>query len=207
MEIIQQFIPLLGVVIGALITGVGTLVRARGERRRQIALALCDLLEFRHHVVAVELVLSEIQKRVNLPPEFFPALRNLIDATFPVEPELHKRYEEAVSILAGVDPLFAFYLRSKTTMPRGLAALRTLNSQDGVSQESFELLEQQLTSIVIPAINEAAIALAKHHSLWSWWRVRRVIDASGILPAEVEPILEKLQALSLSEANIEQPER
>ncbi|MDR4487503.1 MAG: hypothetical protein R3B83_08265, partial [Nitrospirales bacterium] len=77
-----------------------------------------------------------------------------------------------------------------------LSTLRAFASQGGVSPAGIEALEQQLTSLVIPALNETACALAKQHSLWSWWRVRRVIASSSTLPAEVEPLFAQIQALS-----------
>ena len=194
---------LLGVIVGAVIAGGGALYRARTERRRQIGRALTDLLEVRHHLLGIELMISELGKRFELPSEIFPLMRNALETIIPIEAKLHERYEEAVSLLAGVDPFFAFQLRSKTILPRALSAMRAFSTQGGGSLTSMELLEQQLTSLIIPTLNQTAVALARRHSVMAWWRVRRLVSTSATLPPEVEPLLQRAQALAAGESTNE----
>ena len=51
MDAIQIISPLIGVVLGGFLTGIGAYLRARAERKRMVGQALSDLLEVRHHVV------------------------------------------------------------------------------------------------------------------------------------------------------------
>lgn len=201
MELVQAAGQLIGVLVGALLTGAAAILRARADRRRLIAGALSDLLEVRHQIVGVELMLAEVRKRIQVPAEAFPVIRGLIDSIWPIEPELHKRYETAVSLLAGVNPVLAFYLRSKTALPRVLGSLRALATQSGVNPAEAEALEQTLSSLVIPRLNEAALTLGRHHSVLTWWRVQRLIKNSSTLPLEVTAWFEKAQTIA-SPANV-----
>jgi len=196
MELLQAAGQLIGVLVGALLTGATAILRARAERRRLIAGALSDLLEVRHQIVGVELMLAEARKRFQVPAEAFPVIRGLIDSIWPIEPELHQRYETAVSLLAGVNPVLAFYLRSKTTLPRVLSSLRALATQGGANPAETEALEQTLSSLTIPGLNDAALTLGRNHSVLTWWRVRRLIKKSSTLPSEVTTWLEKAQTIA-----------
>lgn len=197
MELLQAAGQLLGVIVGALLTGATVMLRARAERKRLLAVALSDLLEVRHHVTGIELLLAEAIKRFEVPAEVSLAIRNGISSVFPIEQELHKRYETAVNLLAGVDPILAFYLRSKTSAPQIFTSVRSLAEQNGIAAADTETFERTLSSMVIPGLNEAALTLGRRHSLLTWWRVRRLIKTSNTLPPEIAALIEEIQAMAL----------
>lgn len=199
MELLQAGGQLIGVLVGALLTGATAVLRARAEQRRLIAGALSDLLEVRHQIAGVELILAEARKQLQVPAEALPIIRGLFNFIWPIEPELHKRYETAVSLLGSVNPVLAFYLRSKTAVPHMLGSFRALATQGGINPAEIEALEQTLSSMVIPVLNEAALTLGRHHSVLTWWRVRRLIKNSSTLPPEVTAWLEKAQTIALPE--------
>ena len=66
-EILQSTLGLIGVIIGAVLSGIGFYLKARIERKHTIALALADLLEVRHHITGINVVLGEINKRWTSP--------------------------------------------------------------------------------------------------------------------------------------------
>lgn len=192
MELFKSALPLLGVLIGAILSGIGSFWRARVERKRTIALALADLLEVRHHVCGINVILKETNKRFNVPAEASLVLQTLIEQLSPINADVHKRYDNAVSLLAGIDPLLAFTLRSKNTLPNLLGSLKALGESAGVSMNEIVQVENTLRHSLAPHLNEAVIELAGQHSLITKRRVTRLIAKSEELPAEVKAIFNQL---------------
>jgi hypothetical protein len=153
-----------------------------------IARALSDLLEVRHHVVGIDVVMREIRTRVKVPEEAMPVLRSVIDTLMPVEEGVHKRYDEAVSLLAGIDPLLAFNMRSKNTAPSFLAAIRELSVTSGATPSQIESLETMLRSAVTPALDSAVLELARHHSFLTNRRIKKLVANAGQIPPELAAI-------------------
>ncbi len=189
MDSIQIISPLIGVVLGGFLTGIGAYMRARAERKRLIARALSDLLEIRHHIVGIDVVLREINRRVKVPEEAIPVLRTVIDTIMPIDEDVHKRYDEAVSLLAGLDPLLAFSMRSKNTVPRLLALMRELSATSGATPSQIEPLETMLRSAVTPALDSAVLELARHHSFMTNRRIKKLVAAAGQVPPELTAFL------------------
>lgn len=188
MDSIQIISPLIGVVLGGLLTGIGAHLRTRSERKRMIARALSDLLEVRHHVLGMDAVMREVRTRVKVPDEEMPALRAVIDGLMPINEDVHKRYDEAVSLLASIDPLLAFTMRSKNTAPSLLAAIRRLSMTSGATPLQIESLEALLRSAVTPALNSAVLELARHHSFLSSRRIKKLVANAGEVPPELSAI-------------------
>lgn len=185
MEIAEIAGPLAGVLLGAVIASATSVLKARAERKRIIAKALSDLLEVRHHVVGIELILSHARDQLKIPRHVFPAIREAIGSIFALDPDIHERYDEAVNLLAGVDPLLAFYLRQKTVVHDLFGELRKVALDNGAPLEAMEVFEQRLSSMAVPKLNDAACTLARSHSVLTWWRVRRLIQISDEIPAEI----------------------
>lgn len=192
MELFKSALPLLGVLIGAILSGIGSFWRVRVERKRTIALALADLLEVRHHVFGIDVVLKEANKRFNVPAEASLVLQNLVEQLSPINADVHKRYDDAVSLLAGIDPVLAFTLRSKNTLPNLLGTLKGLAESAGVSMNDIVRVENTLRHSLAPHLNEAVIELAGQHSFLTKRRVKRLIAKSEELPADVKAIFNQL---------------
>lgn len=195
MDSIQIISPLIGVLLGGALTGVGSYLRARAERKNMIARALSDLLEVRHHIVGIDVVLGEVNNRFTMPEEAIPVLRSLIDRLLPIDQDVHKRYDEAVSLLAGIDPLLAFNIRAKNTVPRLLALMRELSATSGATPVQIELLESTLRSALTPALDCAVLELARHHSFVMTRRVKELISDKGQVPAELEGFFNEVARL------------
>lgn len=196
MDAIQIISPLIGVVLGGFLTGTGAYMRARVERKRMVAQALSDLLEVRHHVVGIEVVMREVRARVKVPEEEIPDLRVVIDTLFQVDDAVHKRYDEAVSLLAGIDPLLAFEMRAKNTAPSLLAAIRGLSVTSGVTPLQIESFETMLRSVVTPALDSAVLELARHHSFVTNRRVKKLVANAGQVPRELAAIFNNVANLA-----------
>jgi len=179
-----------------MLTGIAAFLKARVERKRVLASALADLLEVRHRVVAADLVVKELRTRFGMSAAAAPLIRNMLDAVHPLDDALVGRYEKAVSLLAGVDPLQAFELRSKAAFPKVLSILRAQATGSGGDMALFEAFEVEIRSAATPSLNEAVTRLALSHSLRSWWKVRALVRKSATLPPDVTAFFERMQALA-----------
>ncbi|MDO9468747.1 MAG: hypothetical protein Q7J36_15720 [Thiobacillus sp.] len=196
MDSIQIISPLIGVVLGGFLTGIGAYLRARAERKRMVGQALSDLLEVRHHVVGIEVVMREIRDRVKVPEEEIPVLRAAIDALMPVDESVHKRYDEAISLLAGIDPLLAFKMRSKNTAPSLLAAIRKVSVTSGATPLQIESFETMLRSVVTPTLDSAVLELARRHSFQTSRQIKKLVANAGQVPPELAAIFNNVLNLA-----------
>lgn len=201
MDALSVIAPLVGVILGGALSGLGAFLKERREHKRTIAVALADLLEIRHRLIAIDIVLSQIRQRVEIPSDVIPTLRGFFESLLPPADGLDERYDHAVSLLAGFDPVLAFSLRTKNATPKLLASLRNLAMGSGADLKEFEELESILRSVVTPNINEAVIELAKHHSRHTKNRVLKLIARSDEVPSELTPVLDKLHVLKTKESN------
>lgn len=144
MEVLQIVAPLIGVLLGSVLSGIGFHFKARQERSRIIALALADLLEIRHRMVGVELILGRLFSLKLLNIEEGPLFRNIFESLLPDDPALSARYDNAVSLLAGIDPVLAFTLRSRDGIPKTLSTLRKLAAEQQFDLGDFKKLEGSL---------------------------------------------------------------
>lgn len=191
MEFMQTFGPLLGVVVGGLLTGAGAHYKVRAEKKRVVAAALSDLLEARHRIVAVEAVIEEIRRRAEIGPEQMAFIRNLIDAQLPTG-EFEERYDRAVTLLCTVDPVLGHSVRSKQALPSLLGSLRGQAATGGVDLVRFESFERSLLAAALPSINASLRSLAWAHSFTTWLKVRRLIGRPGAMPEAVRQFVDKI---------------
>lgn len=189
----EHISPLIGVVLGALISGVGVFLKSWIDKKRIIAVALADLLEVRHHIVSINTVINEVNRRVAIPPEAYPLILGLIEKMAPLDEKSHQRYDSAVSLLAEYDPVLAFRMRSKNTAPQLLETIRQVAATTEGITPNFKELEATLHSTFQPVLNEAVLELAKKHSLKTRFSVKRIIAKSEKIPEEAMQMLDHLQ--------------
>lgn len=199
MEALQVIAPLIGVVLGSAISGINTHLRTRAEKKRLIARALSDLLEIRHHVIGIETVLCEIRSRVQVSEEEALLFREHMNSVAPLDTEIHKRYDEAISLLAGADPLLAFTMRSKNKVPLFLDSLKSVSSSFGATPAQFSSFAGVIRSAITPALDEAVLELAAQHSFSTKRKVKALVASSGQVPTELTNLLDSVA--SSSQAN------
>ena len=206
MEALQTLGPLIGVVIGGLLTGVTAYLKARKDRKRVLAVALADLLEVRHRLVSVDLAIKALREQVPIQADLMPTLRNLFDSLLPGEAELDERYNKAVTMLSSIDPVLGFSLRSKNSLPRVLATLRNQAASSGGDLALFESLETSLRSAATPSLNAAVVELAYAHSFFTGRKVKKMIAKSSSLSPEVAQFFGTLKLVQLPSPPLASPE-
>jgi len=196
MEALQVIAPLIGVVLGSVISGIGAHFRARAERKRLIARALSDLLEIRHHVIGIETVLREVRSRVRVSEEEAHLFREHMNSVAPLDAEIHKRYDEAISLLAGADPVLAFTMRSKNKVPQFLDSMKSVSLSLGATLSQVSSVECVIRSVITPALDEAVLELAAQHSFSTKRKVKVLLASTGQVPPELTNLLNSVASSS-----------
>lgn len=202
MDVISILAPLIGVVIGSMLTGLGVFLKERHERKRIISIALAELLEIRHRLVVLDTLMDDIRKLLGLNDEACLIVRNFLETFIPDCEGGDERYNNAVSLIAGSNPVLAFSLRSKNSAPRFLAALRYFAIESGIDLKQYDMLESSLRSAIIPNVNDAAIELAKSLSWTTKRQVVKLIDDGCKMPHELMVVIEQLKNSTSSEAKL-----
>lgn len=197
-DLMQPVLPLIGVLVGASMTGIGQMYKARQERKRIVAMALNDLMEVRHRIVSLNLVFKHFQEQSDLPTESIPHLRNLMDHLLPLDEKLDSRFDEAVTLLAGIDPVLAYELRSKNQLPRFINKIRLIAANAGEDLAGFEQLERGLIEVVTPVLDEAVLHMAGYHSRHTRNEVKKILENSRDIASELVPLLSGLGKLEKS---------
>jgi len=191
-DLLQPVFPLVGVVVGAVMTGFGQIYKVRQERKRVIALALSDMLEVRHRVVTLNAALKYFQMHGNLPSVSMPHFRNFLDHIIPLDDKLDARFGEAVTLLAGMDPVFAFDLRSKNLLPQFINKLRLVATAAGEDLARYEAFESKLIEVLTPKLDEAVLRIAKYHSSKVYREVQAVVARKDNIEESLSPLLKGL---------------
>lgn len=192
-DVLSTITPLIGVVVGGMLTGFTALLKARDERKRLIASALSDLLEVRHRIVSIDLFVKDLRERKGIQAEVMPVLRQMLDSVLPAEPEANARYDKAVTMLAGIDPVLGFTLRSKNLLPGCLAALRAKALAEGVSLADFEALEFGLRAKTMPSLDAAVLELGRSHSRSTHRRVKGIVAKSSEISADMAALVDHIK--------------
>lgn len=198
METLKTILPLVGVLLGSVLAGITGLFSARNERKKAIATALCDLLEYRHHVTGVKVVLRELKNRFSPLPLPEEQLSSILGSLMQVDAELHKRYDAAVTVLASIDPFLAFTLRSKTNLPQYIESVRSWEHSKSLSEEELAQIEFLLNSAIAPELDKAVLDLAEKHSHKTLEAVRDYISSSNRLPLQVQELFEKMGGVKIA---------
>lgn len=201
MEALQVIAPLIGVVLGSAISGIGAYLRIRMERKRLIACALSDLLEIRHHILGIEVVLREVRNRAPVSEEEAQLFRTHMNAIIPLDEDVHKRYDEAISLLSGIDPILAFKMRSKNKVSQFLDSIRNLSSSIGATPSQISTVESALRLAITPALDKAVLELASHHSLSTKHRVKKLVVSAGDVHPDLTKLLDKVTSTTLKESS------
>lgn len=194
MDYSQALTTLFAAVIGGVVSAIAFFGKARAERRRVLALALADLLEVRHKMAGVSFVLNRMRKHVEVPKELEPLVAQMWERMYPLDPNLHKRYDAAIDLLAGIDPLLAFEMRSKNLTPSLLESARAQGEGAQLDAKSLGEIYAMMASAVTPAVDEAVQALANSHSWMTGRRVRRYLREGPAIPSEVDEMLSQMAA-------------
>ena len=198
------FKPLIAVLFGWALSSVSQYLLGLRERRQAVSKALSDLLEIRHQLLALDLAMVEIGKIIPLAPHLEAHFRLILEQMIIPNPnQLYKRYDESVSLIAAVDPILAFRLRSKDLARPLMQRLDTLTAQD-INAAAFG---QKLTKMLLPQmekdLNRALKSLAWRRGPITRSRIGRALEmprfseeAAGIVALVQQEIEKQQQAAS-----------
>lgn len=195
----EWFKSIATLVLGWLLSEIGHYLLARRERRKAISGALSNLLEIRHHFVSLEAAVTEIKKLI--PKEVLPAnaelqlrvaIPQIMQQFFPQWQEMaHEasgRYNESVTLVASIDPLLGYQLRSKDLAQHVFGILNSLFAQDAQVSQLWQQVNQSLFEDLASALDSYLKRLAWKISPITWWKTRRMLRDSE-LPEAAEKIL------------------
>jgi hypothetical protein len=193
---LKDLLPLVGVIVGALLTlltgQLGQWLASRRDEKRAIARALSDLLEIRIRLLAVPKIPELLAKHFPIPPEAHTAMKIVFTRLIPPDADIGKRYGDAVTLVAACDPILGFRLRSQDIASPLLDTLRQLAFADGPSSAAaFANVETELMGHLKPHLDELIKEIAWLHGWSTWWKVRRRLDRPMELP---EGFMEALKA-------------
>jgi len=199
-NMLNLIMPLLGVLIGSILTGTGSVIRTRLERKRLIARALSELLEIRHQMMVFDRVLNILASQFQIPAEAMPAVRSLVSSTVPLDSKIQQRYEDVVTVLSGEDPLLGFYLRARCGILTFTESMRTVGIDNGLEPEFIEKIGNELSSLIIPELNKVILLVGRKHSIITWWKLKGFLSESDELPPNLLNFMNTVHSLAQAEA-------
>jgi hypothetical protein len=165
------------------------------ERRKALSRALADLLEIRHQLIAMEFVLGEIGKFGQIPPQAASQFRLFSESLLPDWNELHRRFDESVTVVASLDPLLGFQLRSKDFIRPVFQRLHLVIVQgDPQAAMIGQAVTQSLFGEAEAALNDAILKVSRKRGPVTWYRVRRSLRPNEKLQEKVRKLVDILKA-------------
>jgi hypothetical protein len=188
------------VLVGVFASQFQQWLSKRQERKRAIRRAVADLLEVRFHVVGVERIFKELRQFGEIPPQLYPQFRLFIDSLLPNWEELHRRYDESVTVVAGFDPILGYQLRSKDAIWPAMQRLHTMIPNDPQALAVAPLVSQTLTAQLEKPLNDAILKVSRKCGWITWFRVRRTLTSEQFESA-VKTIADSLKPFAAAQAN------
>lgn len=188
----NSIITIFAIVVGWALNELSQFIRMRHSHSRAISHALSILLEVRYQAVCIEHLIDKF-KKIGLEEKTMPYMRQVMDTLMPNSESLNNEYEDAIRKVSEESPLLAYEFRSKASISTFFSNYRNIALQSGASPESFELVESQLRSLIIPRLNELVLQLAKVHSKKSCSEVQRILESPIELPGDFEEIIDNFQ--------------
>jgi hypothetical protein len=166
-------IPVIAVVVGWVLHELSDKIKLNREDKRAAGKVLAELLDLRHSIRGIPVVLAELRKRTNMPPEAEPAVRTFFSSMISqATAGLSERYNAAIDLLAGPLPLLAYQLRSKDRLHPVLDQLRAIMANDPKAPVLFAAIEDKMRSEVLTRMDALVFELAWMHGWRTWLRVR-----------------------------------
>lgn len=193
----EWFRSAVNILIGFLIGQLTGFVAERRERKKAIAHALSDLLIVKYQLFALEEVVEEIGEIIGDIPEHEKSqLRVVFNSLLPNWNELHSRYDQSVTTLAGLDPLMAFDLRSKDFILPLLNWVHSVMAQDPQAAAMMgPVFKTKLMSKVEPLLDKSLLRLAREKNLLCWYETHRLLKKGVKLPDELQDFLEPVKKI------------
>lgn len=185
-ESLSIWLPaLIGGIVGLLVGQLSQWFALRRQHKDAIGKALSDVLEIRHQMLGIPLVIEYLTKGFSIPPESQGQLRVALDRVLPTDTDLSTRFGEAVTLVAARNPLLAFRLRSKDTAQPLLSTVRALAVAAGPSSAAaMTTIEARLLKELSSHFDELVKELSFRHGFLTWYRARRLLKRGVSIPEE-----------------------
>lgn len=185
---------LIAVGSGWLLSELSHWFRGRGRRREAVGKALSDLLEIRYFLHATDSVINQLTSRHPMTEAERRTALDFMGGFLPPSAELPQRYNQAVTDVAGFDPLLGFQLRSRDAIPAWLAKMRAVAVAYDRAGERIPAIDSLLQRTAVEAMDDLLVRVARAHSWRMWWAVRQHLKRRPELPKEVTALMDGLQA-------------
>lgn len=176
---------------------LGQQFKVRREDRKALARALAELMEAHAQASKFSEVIATFRERLGpLPPAFPHVFYLMMERLLGSSEDTKKRYDEAVTLVASVEPILGFRLRSSDSYPKIVSKLRMLALQDSQTSLAFQDLEPLVDRKTRETLKELILEVAMKHGYVTWFRVRRMLNKPREIPPEMESLLQKISEMS-----------
>lgn len=187
---------LIAVIAGWFLNEMSSILRARREDRCLIGRALSELMEVRLNTNLIPTVMRFLRKNIPgpLPPEADVFVRNLLTSLIPNPADLQKRYNDAVSSVAGRFPAIAYELRSKDQLGPILQHLRPIIVSDPSAIKAWLHVEDKLSETTTPLLDDLILRLARLHGRSTLREIRSNLTSPVDIPKEADQLVQEFIA-------------
>jgi hypothetical protein len=191
----QVLILVIGAVLGLLAGQGSELLRLRREEKRAIGRALKTLLYIRHNLRAIKESIADIKELFSIPSQqLIQFQQSVLTFLLPNMEGLEGRYQEAIDVVSGVNPLLGFQLAKKTELlPTIMRAMQAV----GLTEQVSTIWLNMEADISDPSIlDDLILELAELHSIDTRYEVKRHLDDNQALASDIaNRIKEQVKAL------------
>jgi hypothetical protein len=192
----RDLLPLIGVLVGTVLGWVlnqlTQWVLLRRDEKKAIARTISDLLEVRHRLLTFPRITELLSRDFGLPQESHTVVKVVLAQLFPPDPDLSKRYSEAVNLVAAANPILGFRLRSQDRVLPFLDHLRKIALNDPSASTAFPGMERELMGHLAPNLDRLLKELAWSHGILTSFAVRRQLTRPLEIP---DGFLESFKAM------------
>lgn len=205
----EHIFPIITLLLGWFLNSFAPIFQERRDNRKALGKAIADLLEIRYDLYARQIAMGELKKIGSLTPNDERVVWGMLSKALPQPPDLSKRYDEAVTLIAGSEPLLGFQLRSKDYISKIGSILTQIETQAGQSISMISEMEAQMYRAAIPHINEVVADLSRRHGLFTGFQTRRFLKKEVTMPQEAEDLMSSLKVeiekMKIAEGKINMP--
>lgn len=196
-EILNNLLPLFAVAVGWFLKELSESFGHRAKHKAAVGKALAELLEARHRIISVEYVVGIFHREYRVPSVAIPHVRTVIEQLMGGLVDIDKNYEDAIRLIAENDPVAAFRFGYGTRAQSMLQGWRefALNAVEHAQTEKIESAEKKFKEIILPNLNELSLSLARYHSLYSYYRVKKMMKKSPVAPEEMKKMMAEVVAI------------
>jgi hypothetical protein len=193
----EWFRSIVTILIGFLISQLTGYRAERKERKKAVSCALSDLLMVKHQLFGLEDIIEKLGSTLgNIPEHEKSHLRVVFNSLLPKWEDLHARYDQSITTLAGLHPLLAFELRSKDYILPSLNWMHSAMANDPQAAALIgPLFKTMLLGKIEPVLNKSLVGLARRKSLICWYETRRLVKRKSKLSDEFAELLEPVKTV------------